>query len=658
MELPVEEWNLLPFVYKNAVNNRRAAWRVITSVEQKETSKGEEQLVSNAREYVEKVEGELQKIRDGILALMDKKLVPSVNTDETKVFYYKMKSDYYRHLAEFATGETKSKAGESACVAYTEATEIAEKDLAVTALIMDVITRLQAESLPQMQFIDKVVDVAVAAQRQIPIVVRTIQKTTDIPQLQCIDKVVDDPVVEEPAEFFKASSQDRVQQRSRGQIIETPAVSLAEKIVEVPVIQAQGKTQQAMNTHVQHVVNAVEAEMPRIIKETVQRKKPILNEKINQVTKRTEIPQLQFLNEVADMPVVEQQVSMVQMAMEAPQVRVVAKTVENPQLQKTVETAEIQIVRDTQTSESLSMVPEHQPAQTETVEVDKIAAPLPTESASPMFVSTPVMEASPVAVECAHAITYAHANPVVEYVTPAPTVAHRASPATYTVQEASFTNARDTGRTAGAQVSTSVVQRLKAKFEAKQKGPQYPQSAPERATIQSVQKTVEVPRVQYIDKVADIPVDVQRQVSTIHTAQQDTQHENKKRKAIFVNIASGDEAEDESEKEPVMAQCLVQGGESMLMDETDAQGPEHEMVQTMHAEWVQELRDVKNELMHVRELVGVLVRRERSAKNKAEVAARRLDRMEREQTEADEAEHEANLQEALSPERRNRLHPR
>ena len=44
-ELLVEEWNLLPLVYKNAVGNRRAAWRVITSVEHKETSKGDEQLV-------------------------------------------------------------------------------------------------------------------------------------------------------------------------------------------------------------------------------------------------------------------------------------------------------------------------------------------------------------------------------------------------------------------------------------------------------------------------------------------------------------------------------------------------------------------------------------------------------------------------------------
>ena len=54
-----------------------------------------------------------------------------------------------------------------------------------------------------------------------------------------------------------------------------------------------------------------------------------------------------------------------------------------------------------------------------------------------------------------------------------------------------------------------------------------------------------------------------------------------------------------------------------------------------------EMRDVKNELLQVRELVEVLVRRERCAETEAEIAARRLDRMVREQYEADDAEHEA-----------------
>ena len=133
-------------------------------------------------------------------------------------------------------------------------------------------------------------------------------------------------------------------------------------------------------------------------------------------------------------------------------------------------------------------------------------------------------------------------------------------------------------------------------------------------------------------------------------------------KTIFLSIASGDEAEDGPDKEQEITRSLVQGRESMLVDETDARSPGREMVQAIYAEWSQELREVqrkfaddvvsemtqvKNELMHVRELLGVLVRRERCAETKAEIAARRLDRMEREQHEASNAEHEANLQEAL-----------
>ena len=71
---------------------------------------------------------------------------------------------------------------------------------------------------------------------------------------------------------------------------------------------------------------------------------PIIQGRINQVTKHIEVPQ--FLNKILEMPVVVQrQVSVVQNAMEAAQVQVVEKTVEGPQLQmveKTAKTPETQ----------------------------------------------------------------------------------------------------------------------------------------------------------------------------------------------------------------------------------------------------------------------------------------------------------------------------
>eukprot|EP00448_Togula_jolla_P023069 CAMPEP_0170591180 /NCGR_PEP_ID=MMETSP0224-20130122/12267_1 /TAXON_ID=285029 /ORGANISM="Togula jolla, Strain CCCM 725" /LENGTH=90 /DNA_ID=CAMNT_0010915029 /DNA_START=75 /DNA_END=344 /DNA_ORIENTATION=+ len=55
-ELSVEERNLLSVAYKNAVGSRRAAWRIITSVQQKEKSKGNEDNAKFAKEYCTKVE--------------------------------------------------------------------------------------------------------------------------------------------------------------------------------------------------------------------------------------------------------------------------------------------------------------------------------------------------------------------------------------------------------------------------------------------------------------------------------------------------------------------------------------------------------------------------------------------------------------------------
>jgi 14-3-3 protein epsilon len=131
-ELSVEERNLLSVAYKNAVGSRRAAWRIITSVENKEKSKGNEEQAKFAKEYCVKVEGELQKICDTILGVLDANLIPKASSGESKVFYQKMKADYYRYIAEFSSGDAKGKAAESARLAYAEASAVAEKDLAVT----------------------------------------------------------------------------------------------------------------------------------------------------------------------------------------------------------------------------------------------------------------------------------------------------------------------------------------------------------------------------------------------------------------------------------------------------------------------------------------------------------------------------------------------
>ncbi|KAI6074312.1 YWHAE/FAM22B fusion protein [Aix galericulata] len=132
VELTVEERNLLSVAYKNVIGARRASWRIISSIEQKEENKGGEDKLKMIREYRQMVETELKLICCDILDVLDKHLIPAANTGESKVFYYKMKGDYHRYLAEFATGNDRKEAAENSLVAYKAASDIAMTELPPT----------------------------------------------------------------------------------------------------------------------------------------------------------------------------------------------------------------------------------------------------------------------------------------------------------------------------------------------------------------------------------------------------------------------------------------------------------------------------------------------------------------------------------------------
>lgn len=108
LELTVEERNLLSVAYKNVVGSRRASWRIVTSIEQKEESKGNESHVKLIKTYRQKIEVELADICLDVLAVLEKHLIPAANSQESKVFYYKMRGDYYRYLAEFKSPDDRA----------------------------------------------------------------------------------------------------------------------------------------------------------------------------------------------------------------------------------------------------------------------------------------------------------------------------------------------------------------------------------------------------------------------------------------------------------------------------------------------------------------------------------------------------------------------
>ncbi|KAF5464075.1 hypothetical protein F2P56_014186 [Juglans regia] len=131
-ELTVEERNLLSVAYKNVIGSLRAAWRIVSSIEQKEEGRKNEEHVVLVKDYRSKVESELSTVCAGILRLLDSHLVPSASTGESKVFYLKMKGDYHRYMAEFKVGDERKTAAEETMLAYKAAQDIALADLAPT----------------------------------------------------------------------------------------------------------------------------------------------------------------------------------------------------------------------------------------------------------------------------------------------------------------------------------------------------------------------------------------------------------------------------------------------------------------------------------------------------------------------------------------------
>lgn len=128
MELTVEERNLLSVAYKNVIGSRRASWRVLSSIEQK----GEADKIAIISEYKKKVEDELVEICNCILEIIKEDLIPHSTNEEGKVFYFKMKGDYHRYLAEFQQESERKNSSSSALEAYTHAQEFAQNELPPT----------------------------------------------------------------------------------------------------------------------------------------------------------------------------------------------------------------------------------------------------------------------------------------------------------------------------------------------------------------------------------------------------------------------------------------------------------------------------------------------------------------------------------------------
>jgi len=129
-ELSNEERNLLSVAYKNVVGARRSSWRVMSSIEQKTEPNEKKQCMT--KEYRGEIEKELQDICQEVLDLLENYLISKASAPESKVFYLKMKGDYYRYLAEVACEGEREDIVENSKTAYNDAFDISKDKMPPT----------------------------------------------------------------------------------------------------------------------------------------------------------------------------------------------------------------------------------------------------------------------------------------------------------------------------------------------------------------------------------------------------------------------------------------------------------------------------------------------------------------------------------------------
>jgi 14-3-3 protein epsilon len=117
-DLTTEERNLLSVAFKNAIGQRRTAWRAVSAIGQNPKY---QQYSDALTKYKSKIEGEMEKICNDIVILVDGKLISKATDESSKVFFHKMKGDYFRYLSEVSADAKLQSASDNAMDAYTKA---------------------------------------------------------------------------------------------------------------------------------------------------------------------------------------------------------------------------------------------------------------------------------------------------------------------------------------------------------------------------------------------------------------------------------------------------------------------------------------------------------------------------------------------------------
>ena len=101
-DFTTEERNLLSVGFKNQIGSKRTAIRTISAIEQNPKY---QKFNDGLTKYKKQIEQELYNQCIEIVNVVKDSCMAKATTDETKAFFYKMIGDYYRYVAECASGD-------------------------------------------------------------------------------------------------------------------------------------------------------------------------------------------------------------------------------------------------------------------------------------------------------------------------------------------------------------------------------------------------------------------------------------------------------------------------------------------------------------------------------------------------------------------------
>ncbi|KAH0790275.1 14-3-3 protein [Histomonas meleagridis] len=128
-ELNNDERNLLSIAYKNVVGSRRDGLRMINAIVDHEESRGNSARVEQLQAYKKTILEELEKYCNELITLVDQKLLPAAKTPESRVFFEKLKADYYRYICEAKPESEKDEPANKAKECYENAMEISKNEI-------------------------------------------------------------------------------------------------------------------------------------------------------------------------------------------------------------------------------------------------------------------------------------------------------------------------------------------------------------------------------------------------------------------------------------------------------------------------------------------------------------------------------------------------